>query len=532
MTMTASQLAAKHEKTVSAHACHINLTAPELLQQAISRGEGELSKQGSLVVNTGPRTGRSPQDRFIVCHPGEAQQAIDWSEVNRPMEPLYFDNLWLQAEDYLQQLPESYSGIWRSGQHTQHGLNIRITTELAWHQLLADHLLVRPEIEQSNWEMLCLPGFVCDPMRDHVHSDAATIIDFSGRRILLLGMHYAAEIKKAIFTVQNYLLPMKGVLPLHAAASQDKDGKVAMMLGLSATGKTCLISDDGRDLIGDDEHGWSDDGVFNLENGCYARCAFITEEEQPVIFDAIKQGAILENAVLDHHGEPDFTNIRITENIRATYPLSAIRNRVKPPVAGQPDVLIFLSCDCSGVLPPVTRLNKAQAAYYYLSGYTATVGDSEINHNNGYTPTFSSCFGAPFFPRPAGIYAEQLFNKLESSETTVYMVNTGWKGGVPSASHGGNPLGKRYCLQQTRTIITAILSGELEQQGFHSLDHIDLQVPVAIEGIDPLDLDPANAWPDKVSYLRAAENLCQEFKVNFSRFEVAHQIEDAGLNMI
>ncbi len=504
---------------------HRNLTVAELTERAVLRGEGKLSNTGALVVTTGKYTGRSPKDKFIVDSKG-VHDEIAWGKVNVPISQEKFDALYEKVIAYLQNR-EIFIFDGFAGADKKYQKSFRIVNELASQNLFIHDLLIRPTEEElktfkEDFTVIAAPGFKCIAERDGVHSEAAIIIDYEKKIVLICGSQYSGEIKKSVFSVMNYLMPKEGVFPMHCSANIGKDGNSAVFFGLSGTGKTTLSADPARDLIGDDEHGWSDDSVFNFEGGCYAKCINLSKENEPEIYNAIRFGSVVENVVMDDKTrEFDFDDGSLTENTRVGYPINYIPNAAIPGIGGQPKTVIFLTADAFGVLPPISRLTPEQAMYYFVSGFTSKLAGTE----RGITepqPTFSTCFGEPFLPLDPSLYAAMLKEKMTKSGAHVYLVNTGWSGG----SYG---TGSRMKLRYTRAMVSAALDGTLENAKFEKDPVFGMDVPTTCPGVPDEVMIPKNTWKDKKAYEETAKKLAASFVENFKKYtHMPKEVVEAG----
>ena len=492
-------------------AVYRNLEPAQLVEHALRRGEGQLSNTGALCVRTGKYTGRSPNDKFIVDSEG-VHDDIAWGKINVPTTQAVFDALYEKIVAYLQNR-EIFVFDGFAGADTRHTKAFRIVNELASQNLFIHQLLLRPTAEQladykADFTIICVPGFKCDPQRDHTHSEAAIMIDYEKKLVLIAGSQYAGEIKKSVFSVMNYLMPKEGVFPMHCSANIGKDGDSAIFFGLSGTGKTTLSADPNRKLIGDDEHGWADESVFNFEGGCYAKCIDLTEESEPEIYRAIRFGALVENVIVDPETRrPDYADSSLTENTRVGYPVDYIPNAAIPGVCATPKTVIFLTADAYGVLPPISRLDEKQAMYYFVSGFTSKLAGTERGITSP-VPTFSTCFGAPFMPLDPSVYAKMLAEKVAKSGAKVYLVNTGWNG-----------TGKRMKLSYTRAMVTAALNGELEKAEFVTDPYFGVAVPTSCPNVPEELMIPANTWKDKAAYEAKAKELARSFVENFKKYD-------------
>jgi phosphoenolpyruvate carboxykinase (ATP) len=496
---------------------YANLAVPRLVEEALARGEGTLTLDGALVAQTGKRTGRSPGDKFLVQYADhESAARIAWGKVNQPIAPATFERLRARVHAYLQGrdlfVVDAYAGA-----DSRYGQSIRLITEFAWHALFAQQLFRRLDaaglaMHQPEWTVICAPRFYAEPAVDGTKSETAVILDVEQKLILICGTEYAGENKKSIFSALNYVLPLQGVLPMHCSANTGADGEVALFFGLSGTGKTTLSADPARKLIGDDEHGWSDSGVFNFEGGCYAKCINLSRENEPQIWNAIRFGAVVENVIVDPVTRAvDYADTSLTENTRVAYPVEYIDNAELSGVGSHPRTIIFLTADAFGVLPPIARLTPAQARYHFLSGYTAKTAGTEIGVQDP-EATFSACFGAPFLPLAPQVYAHMLGEKLARHDVRVFLLNTGWTGGP----YG---VGERIKLSATRAMVSAALSGALDQAETYTDPVFGLHVPLHIPGVPDAIMHPRKTWRNPNAYDAKARDLAARFVENFKQFE-------------
>lgn len=492
-----------------------NLSPKELAEKTVALNQGKFANNGAIAIKTGEFTGRSPQDRFIVKD-DLTENSVDWNDINLPFSTNDFDKLYTKVANYLSE-KDIYVRDAYACADQNYKLNIRVVNEFPWSNMFAYNMFLRPTEEELNnftpeWTILNAPGFMAVAAEDGTRQHNFAVINFTKKTIIIGGTGYTGEIKKGIFSVLNFVLPhQKDVLSMHCSANTGKDGDTALFFGLSGTGKTTLSADPNRALIGDDEHGWSNEGVFNFEGGCYAKVIDLNGETEPDIYNAIREGAILENIGFKNENEPDYTDSYITMNTRVSYPITHINNRAEPSTGGIPKNIFFLTYDAFGVLPPISKLTNEQAMYHFMSGFTSKVAGTEVGITEPKT-TFSACFGAAFLPLHPSKYAEMLGNKMQAAGANAWLVNTGLSGG----SYG---TGKRMSLKVTRALINAALSGSLTQVSFEKHPIFGVMVPTELEGVDKQVLNPRNTWADKEAYDTTAKKLAAAFKENFKKFE-------------
>lgn len=504
---------------------HYNLSVEKLRDLAITRGEGRIVKSGALSVNTGKYTGRSPKDRFIVDE-ASVHNHVNWDGGVKSLPTETFERLFNKVIDYAKD-KELFIFEGFVGADPKYRMPIRVINEFAYQNLFASQMFIKPKGEETKkfepgFTVIALPNFQAVPGIDGTNSEVFVVISFEKKLVLIGGTKYSGEIKKSMFTVMNYLLPFKDVLPMHCSANVGEKGDVALFFGLSGTGKTTLSADDDRRLIGDDEHGWTEDGIFNFEGGCYAKCINLTEENEPQIWNAIRDGAILENVVIDEDtNEPDYDDDKYTENTRVAYPVEHIEGAIMEGIGGIPETIIFLTADATGVLPPISRLTKDQAMYHFMSGYTSKLAGTERGIVEP-TATFSTCFGAPFMLLKPEVYAELLGEKIEKYNTKVFLVNTGWTGGP----YG---VGSRMKLKYTRAMVRAAIKGQLDNVGYIKDPIFNLSIPTECPGVPKTVLEPSNTWKDKELYYAKANELAESFIKNFEQYKgVSDHIKNAN----
>jgi phosphoenolpyruvate carboxykinase (ATP) len=496
---------------------HWNLGTAPLVEQAVARGEGRLTSHGALLVDTGKFTGRSVKDKYIV-RDAATENTINWGAINQPMEGEHWANLKADFMAAVAGQDELFIADLFGGSQPEYRVNVRVINQMAWHNLFIRTLLVRPTTDQLSgfvpeYTIINLPSFKADPVRHGCRSDTVIAVNFSEKLILIGNTEYSGEMKKGVFGLLNFLLPAQGVMPMHCSANIGADGKSAIFFGLSGTGKTTLSSDPKRPLIGDDEHGWSDEGVFNFEGGCYAKVIDLSKTAEPEIWAATHRfGSVLENVVADARGRLDLSDQRYTENTRSCYPVEFIPNFVPSGRGGIPRNVMMLACDAFGVLPPIAKLSSAQAMYHFLSGYTALVAGTEKGLGAEPQPSFSACFGAPFLPRRPELYGRMLADMIAKYGADCWLVNTGWSGGAYGT-------GSRMSIRHTRALLNAALDGSLARVEFRQEKFFGLQIPTAVPGIPSEVLDPRAAWADKAAYDAQATKLVGMFEKNFKQFE-------------
>ncbi|WP_027633813.1 phosphoenolpyruvate carboxykinase (ATP) [Clostridium hydrogeniformans] len=503
-----------------------NLSESQLVTKALERKEGRLSNSGALVINTGKYTGRSPKDRFIVKD-DITREKINWGSVNLPINEDVFNNLYSKVNSYLKD-KELYVFDGYVGAEEEFSLPIKVVCEYASQALFANRMFRRMDIIKEDFApeftIISAPGFKAEGEKDGINSEAFILVNFSKKIVLIGGTQYSGEIKKSMFSIMNFLLPLKGVFPMHCSANIGKNDDVAVFFGLSGTGKTTLSTDPNRRLIGDDEHGWHEGGVFNFEGGCYAKTINLDPEKEKDIFNAIKFGSILENVVLDEKGDPNYYDDSLTENTRGAYPLHHIDNIEVSGKGGNPNTIIFLTADAFGVLPPVSKLTKEQAMYHFMSGYTSKVAGTERGIKEPQA-TFSACFGEPFMLMNPAVYAKLLGERIEKTNADVYLINTGWIG-------GGYGVGSRIKLSYTRQMVTSAIEGGFEDTTWIKHPIFSVLMPEKCLGVPEVLLNPENLWEDKDAYRKSAMNLSLKFNHNFEKFNnVPEEIKKAAPNL-
>jgi phosphoenolpyruvate carboxykinase (ATP) len=517
-----------HPDLLSFKKTHYQLPPDELIKQTISHGEGMISDSGALIIGTGEFTGRSPKDKYIVKDE-LTSAAIDWNNFNIPLQPERFDAIFSSAVEYLSEIPEVWVRDCYACADPKYRVNFRVVNEKPWGNLFAYNMFLRPEPHEPGngkpeWHLIAAPGLKLDPEECGTRQPHAAVISFRHKMIIIAGTGYTGEIKKAIFTILNFLLPQHhDVLSMHCAANMSDTGDTALFFGLSGTGKTTLSADDGRRLIGDDEHGWNDRGVFNFEGGCYAKVINLCREREPQIFNAIRDGSMLENTIcFPGTNRVNYSSSCVTENTRVSYPINFVENAQQPSVGNIPSNIFFLTCDAYGVLPPLSRLTPEQAMYYFISGYTAKIAGTEAGITEP-ASTFSACFGAPFMPLHPVKYAEMLGHKIKKHHVNVWMVNTGWTGGAYGS-------GSRIQLDYTRAMIRAAMNRQLQNVEYDIHPVFKIHIPVACAGVPSEIVYPRDTWADKDTYDAQAATLAKKFTKNFEKYDsfVDIKVRSAG----
>ena len=514
----------------------VNLPVAALVEETLVKGQGRLMNSGALSINTGRFTGRSPKDRYIV-EDNFTSQSVDWGDINIPISQDSYDMIWSEMKEYIDSVPEMYMRDAYACASHKYRINIKVYTEYAWQNLFAYNMFLRPDgakskqLETDEWTIYAFPGFKADPKRHHTRQENFSIINFSKQTIIIGGTQYTGEIKKGIFSVLNYVLPTeRNVLPMHCSANVGSKGDTALFFGLSGTGKTTLSNDVNRRLIGDDEHGWSEANVFNLEGGCYAKVIDLSESKEPQIYQAIRYGSLLENIKYDEQRrQPDYEDSSITQNTRVSYPIYHIDNIMYNSRGGVPENIFFLTCDAFGVLPPISKLSPAQAMYHFLSGYTAKIAGTEDGISEPQA-TFSACFGAPFLPLHPAKYAEMLGDKIngmseQGQPIQVWLVNTGWVGGAYGE-------GYRIQLPYTRALIKAALDGHLNKVEYDTLSIFNLEIPKSCPDIPNALLNPRNNWRNEEQYDVQARSLAKLFKDNMKKYQADLNKEILGVEPV
>ncbi len=502
-----------------------NLTPDELIKEAVARKEGVIAKNGALSIDTAPRTGRSPDDRFFVAN-DEFHGDINWGKHNKPIDEKVFDGLYAKITKYLSEKDKIFVFDGRVGASKSHSLHTRVINEFAWQNLFVHNIFVRPDAEElesfkPNFTLICAPGFKADPKKDGTNSDTFVIVHLSKRIVIIGGTGYGGEMKKSMFTVMNFFMPKQNVLPMHCAANMAVKGGTVLFFGLSGTGKTTLSADPNRKLIGDDEHGWAENGVFNFEGGCYAKTYKLNPKFEPQIFNAIRHGTTVENVKKNKDGSFDYDDKTLTENGRACYPINFIDNAELSGKGTIPKTIFFLTADAFGVLPPIAKLDYNAAMYHFISGYTSKLAGTETGIVEP-KAAFSTLFGAPFMPLHPMVYARMLGDNMLKNKTNVFLLNTGWSGGP----YG---IGNRMSIDMTRMLVTAAIHGELDKVDYKIHPLFNLAMPTSCLGVESALLDPINTWADKLAYERQANELAKLFTDNFSKIEnIPQAVIDAG----